>query len=304
MDKQWEADRRGAKRAEARLSNGIHDIEEAQHYHMNSMTREQKRLQKDLIRIKQATAKKITNPRNVKQNFKSESSQMPGTMTGKRGQPTSLDLHGVSTRRNQPVSSPEIPVVASGSSMTLQMRINDFMDGVGNRKGKTESLSVQRNGAEPSLSGPNMIDAKVSAGRRLSISSVTDDTTSKNDVRAKSSGLQPDTSDKTFGSTRKSVTEDTPSKQALVSLQFVRQRRSSLFKEKPIFDEEIYAPDGALRTLHTMPDFMDSLEEAKSARYIRHKIKPEAEKELSLGEIFQKDNTEDLPKDEMSEIVI
>ncbi|XP_075050405.1 uncharacterized protein LOC142126982 [Mixophyes fleayi] len=245
-----------------------------------------------------ATAKKPTNPRDVKQNLKTENPQMHGTMTGKRGQPSSLNFQGVSTRK-QPITSPEIPVMASGSSMALQMRINDFMDGVSSRKGKTESSPVQRNGTESSVSGTNITDAKISTGRRLSISSTTEDTISKNDVQGRLTGLQPYINDKTFGSTKK--LEDMPLKQTVLNPQFARQRRGSLYKEKPAFDEEIYAPDGALRTLHSMPDFMDSLEEAKSARYIRHKIKPESEKELSIGEIFQRDNTDDVPKDKTNE---
>ncbi|XP_069824057.1 coiled-coil domain-containing protein 190 [Dendropsophus ebraccatus] len=225
-DKQWEAERRGAKRAEARLNNGIQEIEDAQHYHMNSMTKEQKRLQKDLMRIKQATVKKTASGR--------------ATSTGKRG-PLAATSEG--------------PVMASGSSMTLQMRINDFMDGV--KKGKAETLPKSDSNA----------DIKTSSSRRSSIVSIAED------LAGKSSGLLSNINDKPFG------------------LANPRQRRGSLFKDKPVFDEEVYAPDGGLRTLHTMPDFMDSFEEAKNARYIRHRVKPESEIELSVGEIFNKEDS-------------
>ncbi|KAM3915654.1 LOW QUALITY PROTEIN: coiled-coil domain-containing protein 190 [Leptodactylus fuscus] len=237
MDKQWEAERRGAKRAEARLNNGIQEIEEAQHYHMNSMTKEQKRLQKDLMRIKQGKKKKIEI------NWRASSIRSSSKLT----------------------SSPEGPVIASGSSMTLQMRINDFMDGV--KKGKAENFP--RNGTELLLSGTNTTDIKTSSSRRASICSVTEDGVLKNDLQGKlilaSGSGNP---------------------------QYLRQRRGSFFKEKITFDEEIYAPDGGLRTLHTMPDFMDSLEEARHARYIRHRVKPESEKELSVDEIFQREEIE------------
>ncbi|XP_073414031.1 coiled-coil domain-containing protein 190 isoform X2 [Dendrobates tinctorius] len=257
MDKQWEAERRGAKRAEARLNNGIQEIVEAQHYHMNSMTKEQKRLQKDLVRIKQATAKKAAN---VKTNHKTETPQTQATITGK----------------SQVAFSPEGPVMASGSSMTLQMRINDFMDGV--KKGKEENL--QR--IELPLPGTIMAGTKTAPARRPSIVSVTGDVVPKEDLPSKSSGLLSNTKDKAFSSAN-SV--------------FLRQRRGSLFKEKAAIDEETYAPDGGLRTLHTMPDFMASLEEAKNARYIRHRIKPEFEKELSVGEIFIKEDNSGFPNE-------
>ncbi|XP_073498670.1 coiled-coil domain-containing protein 190 isoform X2 [Phyllobates terribilis] len=257
MDKQWEAERRGAKRAEAKLNNGIQEIEEAQHYHMNSMTKEQKRLQKDLIRIKQATAKKATY---VKNNNKTETPQTQATITG----------------RSQLASSPEEPVMASGSSMTLQTRINDFMDGVKKKKGE----NLQR--IELPLPGTMITDTKTSLARRLSIVSVTGDVVSKEDLLGKSSDLLFNTKDKTCGS---------------ANPQFPRQRRGSLFKERAVFDEEIYAPDGHLRTLHTMPDTMASLEEAKNARYIRHRVKPEFEKELTFGEIFMKENNSGFPNE-------
>ena len=48
-----------------------------------------------------------------------------------------------------------------------------------------------------------------------------------------------------------------------------------------------YNPDGSLRTMHTMPDFSQSLAEAKKARYIRHKEKQVYETELSVKQIFE-----------------
>lgn len=189
-----------------------------------------------------------------------------------------LGLFFIFSASNPLAASSEGAVMASGSSLTLQMRINDFMDGV--KKGKAENL--QRNGTELSLSGTNTTDMKTSSSRRPSICSVTEDTVPKNDLPGKSSGLLS-INDRASGS---------------ANPQFLRQRRGS----KVIFDEEIYAPDGGLRTLHTMPDFMDSLEEAKHARYIRHRVKPDSEKELSVGEIFQKEDSSGVPEDETSEM--
>lgn len=266
-DKQWEAERRGAKRAEARLNNGIQELKEAQSYHINSMAKEQKQLQKDLLRIKQATAKKTTRQAIVKENHK----------TGQTSQGESM--------RSQPATFLEGQVIASSSSMALQMRINDFMDGVSSTKAKAESEVTPKNEAESSVSGSSTKDSKVSATRRRSI--VNEGTNSKNHImQVKSSELPVDSFDKTPPSVVKSSNEEIPVKPPPLGPQFMR-RRSSL---KPLFDEEIYAPDGALRTQHTMPDFMESLEEAKHARYIRHKVKPESEKELSVAEIFQEDN--------------
>ncbi|XP_022107082.1 uncharacterized protein LOC110988132 [Acanthaster planci] len=55
-----------------------------------------------------------------------------------------------------------------------------------------------------------------------------------------------------------------------------------------VFDQETYAPDGSLRTMHMLPDPKDSFEEAKKARYLRWRGPHEEEVELTVNEIFGK----------------
>lgn len=79
------------------------------------------------------------------------------------------------------------------------------------------------------------------------------------------------------------------------------------------FDEEKYAPDGELRTVHMLPDSDEAFEEAKRARYLRWRDPKETskERELSIGAIFAKDDSgnyvpdipsedEDLSNDEVT----
>lgn len=47
-----EAQRREEKRTEARLAEGLQRLDQAKHYHLKTLTREQRRLHKDLISIK------------------------------------------------------------------------------------------------------------------------------------------------------------------------------------------------------------------------------------------------------------
>ncbi|KAI2651820.1 Coiled-coil domain-containing protein 190 [Labeo rohita] len=47
-----EAQRRDERRAEARLAEGLQRLDQAKHYHLNTLTREQRRLHRDLISIK------------------------------------------------------------------------------------------------------------------------------------------------------------------------------------------------------------------------------------------------------------
>ncbi|PIK61987.1 hypothetical protein BSL78_00998 [Apostichopus japonicus] len=59
------------------------------------------------------------------------------------------------------------------------------------------------------------------------------------------------------------------------------------------FDDDRYAPDGELRTVHMLPDQEEAFEEARHARYLRWRNPKEMakEKELSVGDIFAKDSS-------------
>lgn len=59
-----------------------------------------------------------------------------------------------------------------------------------------------------------------------------------------------------------------------------------------LFPSEMLAPDGHLRTVHTLPNFAQALAEARKARYIRHRGQPLCERELSIREIFSQDSRE------------
>ncbi|KAH3798051.1 uncharacterized protein LOC127837899 [Dreissena polymorpha] len=58
----------------------------------------------------------------------------------------------------------------------------------------------------------------------------------------------------------------------------------------PAFDPDVYNADGSLRTVHQMVNFEDAWAEAQKARYIRTKEQLERDKELSVKEIFEKDD--------------
>lgn len=56
----------------------------------------------------------------------------------------------------------------------------------------------------------------------------------------------------------------------------------------PSYDQETYNADGSLRTCHQLPDFDDSYQQARKARYCRSKEHLERERELKISEIFDK----------------
>ncbi|KAK7491700.1 hypothetical protein BaRGS_00017153 [Batillaria attramentaria] len=67
-----------------------------------------------------------------------------------------------------------------------------------------------------------------------------------------------------------------------------RPSKDAMSSDSPNFDPEHYNPDGSLRTVHKMPDFNTSYDEASKARYIRHRKVLDREKELSVNEVFEK----------------
>lgn len=67
-----------------------------------------------------------------------------------------------------------------------------------------------------------------------------------------------------------------------------QKKKTKTKPAEPLYDTNVYNPDGTLRTIYTMPKFEDSLKEAQRARYIRHKHKPNFEKELTISDIFLK----------------
>ncbi|OCT85444.1 coiled-coil domain-containing protein 190 [Xenopus laevis] len=287
-DKQWEVDRRGAKRAEARLTNGIHEIEEAQLYHVNNMIKEQKRIQMDLMRIKEASKKTPGNPRSKHPDYSTgRVPQHPSSNGGRRQNPVPGIVGGSTVKKPEPMTAG--PVMASGSSMTLQNRINDFMDGVNSRGAKMGSSSIPRPESESSSTEDNM--SAVNNIKRLSISenpTAMEEFVSNNEEQGSSYGIHTEANESTVGTVHKS-SGVVPQRLGHTNTQSVGQRRGSLFKENLVFDKEVYAPDGSLRTIHTMPDLNKSLEEARNARYIRYRHRPDFEQELSVQDIFQKD---------------
>ncbi|XP_071489246.1 uncharacterized protein [Diadema antillarum] len=56
------------------------------------------------------------------------------------------------------------------------------------------------------------------------------------------------------------------------------------------FDQERYAPDGALRTMHMLPDADSAYAQARQARYLRWRdpVEVDLDRELSIHEIFSK----------------
>ncbi|XP_030627998.1 coiled-coil domain-containing protein 190 [Chanos chanos] len=220
-----EALRREERRAEARLAEGLQRLEEVKHYHLNTLTREQRKLHRDLISIRTG-------------NYWRKG--IPNT------QPTNLDLShpAVPYRRTllpiipRPDREPQRQAsIKPQSSTSLQNRVQEFISS----GSKTDSSTVP-------LCLP---DLKLQPVHTL-----------------------PSTSTATAGREEK---KDRMTKESEVEV----SPPASLLSD-------YLAPDGRLRTVHTLPNFAQALVEARKARYIRHRGQPLCESGLTITEIFSR----------------
>ena len=76
-----------------------------------------------------------------------------------------------------------------------------------------------------------------------------------------------------------------------------KPRRKSYLKSLPVYDRELYNPDGSLRTVYCLPSFNECWEQAQQARYIRTREVMERDKELSVDEVFANRGNKDANTD-------
>ncbi|XP_043074804.1 uncharacterized protein LOC122324454 [Puntigrus tetrazona] len=257
-----EAQRRDERRAEARLAEGLQRLDQAKHYHLNTLTREQRRLHRDLISIKTG------NP-------------------WKRGL-HSLGLRPANNDVGRPAASykrtsfPIIPAAGkeadSHRSSSLQARVQEFMSsGEKRAEHSSETLCL------PDL-------------KRQPVTSLT--ATSANTEREESEEGDVDGEQDRDGGARMEVLNDSQrdrERMLLREREKDNERRAEINGNRcpssPVsFPSEMLAPDGHLRTVHTLPNFAQALAEARKARYIRHRGQPLCERELTIREIFARDS--------------
>ncbi|XP_072919649.1 coiled-coil domain-containing protein 190 isoform X1 [Hemitrygon akajei] len=253
-----ETERRESKHAETRLRNGLHDLEEARFYCINRMTKEQRRVQRDLTMIKNGYSKK-----KVVSSF---GRLCPDTNTAVKESPDFsnkvslikppakdgsfiLASERIRAQNHSPVRAARI-VIPPSVSHALQTQINEFLSGFGGEREKPDKHAAAE---EVQALTPPKLNAEV-----------------------RTDGATASTSNQPVTKPAISVTDGAGGNQAA--------------QESSPDGSEFYAPDGLPRTMHTMPSFLEAFAEARKARYIRHRNKPDSEKELPISEIFRKCN--------------
>ncbi|XP_043556104.1 coiled-coil domain-containing protein 190 [Chiloscyllium plagiosum] len=291
---------RASKRAEARLQNGLNNLEEARFYCIDRMIKEQRQIQRDLIRIKNGYSKKTLG--NLRMLHPDNSTSTRGksglsnlilpSIPGVKNHAVILETERIRTQSCYPAKAGRIGMPPS-ASLALQTQINDFLNGLSSKQEKSDGHSgaeqtqpVTPSGklkTETSINSIKLSSLKHPNAKHVSVlekPAVLDEASGRENQRAhgqteqEASNVESDSSDQAQGQIRSRESTSSP--------------QLSACDGNPGYDSEFYAPDGLPRTMHTMPSFLEAFAEAKKARYIRHRVKTEDERELSISEIFAK----------------
>ncbi|XP_078605816.1 uncharacterized protein LOC144878755 [Branchiostoma floridae x Branchiostoma japonicum] len=292
-----EENRRYNKRSQARLNNsleGSHGLEAVKAYQLTTMTKEKKRIERELekiregrysqrgrgfgtqISLRQSSGQDGENERDVRRSGLPAISPRRGTAAVSKSVELPSSPIDIEEELEMSRKSRELKAILEAQNKSLQEKVNQFIgvDERTKRKARdSPRLPRGENGMEI-----NMDEVKESIAKRLASKSSIEST---DEPRLDSVPVLPDIQDAP-GKVNSLVA---PGSQKKSDLQSVED-----FLANPVFNPELYAPDGHVRTLHTLPNFKDSFDEAKKARYLRMgkgELLP-SEIPLSVNEIFAK----------------
>ncbi|XP_077680906.1 LOW QUALITY PROTEIN: coiled-coil domain-containing protein 190 [Eretmochelys imbricata] len=278
----WELERQDVKQVEARLSHRLQDLEEARPYHMNSMIKEQREIQ----RLQQGNSRKKAHV--TLGDLSQEVGKKPAlpTLPTSSGQQHSNSQAEQLRAPRSTLPKMEGPTRAAQSPLQHQTHNGDILDDAeqesSGRHGSTSTCTQAK--AASSIPDINLSDLRYSIARRLNISAnlaEQEETSSQGELGTGPTVLphgQSEASDVDGSDTM-------PKPPAEASC--TGRRKPSLGHEKLSSDTDAYAPDSShLRSMHSRPGFLELYAEARKARFIRHKGIPASGKELSLQEIF------------------
>ncbi|KAK3516508.1 hypothetical protein QTP70_019895 [Hemibagrus guttatus] len=259
-----EAQRREERRAEARLAYGIQRLDEAKRYHLNTLTREQQALHRHLIALKTGNRWRGLNavasrPSNHLSN--------PSVSYNK----TRLPIIPPADRETNRNRSRKLEPICS-----LQARVQDFLSSGENRADNT-TVPVCLPDLKPHP--PSMLPPASPARENKEGD---DGQNKKHRARGREGrksalethGFSSD-GQREYDKTGEGYTE----KEEEMNVAMPYSTPLS-----PLSDT--HAPDGQLRMVHMLPNFVQALAEARKARYIRHRGQPLCDRELSIREIF------------------
>ncbi|XP_076873328.1 coiled-coil domain-containing protein 190 isoform X2 [Brachyhypopomus gauderio] len=280
-----EAERRAGRRADAILAHGLQRLDKAKHYHLNTLIREQRTLQRHLLTIK--TGSRLRGRQAVGLQPSNHELSHPPVSCKKTLLPI-IPLAGGEPDRHR-CEKPH-------SSYTLQARIQDFISSGTNHADSSPSpICLPGLKPQPTNLLPPAAPVRASRGREQGREQGRQQAVS---LRATENEMHRPLWESVRGRHKDGQRENEP--------MMTRAREGATAKEmdrtvssspplSPLLSPllELSAPDGHLRTVHTLPDFAQAMMEARKARYIRHRVQPFSERELSITEIFSR-NTKDI----------
>ncbi|XP_052593490.1 coiled-coil domain-containing protein 190 isoform X2 [Peromyscus californicus insignis] len=262
--KQFDLEQKNARQAEARLSLSLQRLEVICLYHVKSLAREQRQLQKELHRLQQDIIKKRVSSYGE---------------NGIQKRPRAVVTVSPQTGWRHLVLEPKIRVPSTNMTQEVKTKIQG-----------------------PSLHGPALKDALRSQEQLQSQLDRTSCCEEENSQAQKGASANPlkgtdpnkEVSVPCRGQEVSTKTEDSPTsspagKTGSASADETRSKNAGL---KPPGDARDQNPPssvecaGSFKGNCTKPTFLELFAKAKNAHYLRHRVPPESERLLSIGEIF------------------
>ncbi|XP_028613401.1 coiled-coil domain-containing protein 190 [Grammomys surdaster] len=264
--KHFDLERKSARQAEARLSLRLQKLEVICLYHMKSLAREKRQLQKELQRLQQVDIinKRLSSYVGHEIQKRSKDVVTFSLQTGQRHTVSEPKIRILKTSITQEVKTkiqvPSLHDPALKDALRSQERLPSQGERTTYRKEGNSQAQEGEPANTPKYTDPNK-DVSVSChNRQVSINKTKDSRVSSPD-----------------GERRPASTNETRSKTA-------NQKRHG--------DADVQNPHssidytGSFKDECTKPTFLELFTKAKNAHYLRHRVPPESERLLSIGEIF------------------
>ncbi|XP_072504883.1 coiled-coil domain-containing protein 190 isoform X2 [Notamacropus eugenii] len=280
LSRRWEMERKDAKRAEARLSLRLLWLEESRLYRMNTVAREQRQLQKELEKLRQDKyKKKFSSFGNVllETQKKPEIPILPqqGGERHRTAEPGGFrtETHLLQTKEYE-ISKP-MEISSSYPTERIKNKEQAFSQspraslGDGHKAPKRNSVTV----TDPPQGRDSIYQL-----RSISADPQKPEAFSKAEQTPGAPPSESEVIEIMEASSGRGVGPKPGSNTGKWSYPPGR--------EMPTFVPKTYTLYSHLRTVDTMPTYLELFAKVKNARYLRHRAPPEFERELSIGEIF------------------
>ncbi|KAL2771374.1 coiled-coil domain-containing protein 190 isoform 1, partial [Daubentonia madagascariensis] len=264
--KHFDLERKNAKQAEARLSQRLQRLEDIRLYHMKLLTREQRQLQKELQRLQQDIMKKKFSSYFGNGNQKRPEDVLMFSQQGqKRRVPQANKIRALATSVTQEIyktKSQMLPLHHSGLKDPMKSK-----EPPPSQNDRTASFMEEKPQAQEkdSMNSPKSINSNKGTSVLCQDQEVSTNTIEQGP------GSSP------AGDSRMPHADE------------IRSKDVNL---KPGGDAEKQIPPnptecaGSFEGEFTKPTFIELFAKAKNAHYLRHRVPPESERLLSIGEIF------------------